>query len=395
MARFEIASRLKKLPPYLFAEIDKKKKAAIAAGRDVINLGIGDPDTPTPDFIIEALARAARDPATHQYALDNGDPAFRKEIAAFMKRRYGVSLNPDSEIYPTIGSKEAIAHFPLAFIEPGDMALIPDPCYPPYRSGVIFAGGVPVYMDLEAENDFFPDFGKVDPRDAVRARILYLNYPNSPTGKLATRDFFRDAVAFAEKYDLIIVQDAAYGEMSFSEPAISILEIPGARERAVEFHSMSKTFNMTGWRVGFAAGAAELISGLGRIKTNVDSGIFTAIQRAATEALRRYEEVVPGLTKMYRERRDVFISGLKKAGWKVRPPEATFYCWIPCPKGWSSADTCARLLEEADIVTTPGNGFGTAGEGYIRATLTVEAKRLAEAAARIAKISWKTGVSKG
>ncbi|MCX7805611.1 MAG: LL-diaminopimelate aminotransferase [Planctomycetota bacterium] len=389
MARFEIASRLKKLPPYLFAEIDKKKKAAIAAGRDVINLGVGDPDTPTPDFIIEALAKAAQDPATHQYALDNGDPAFRREIAAFMKRRYGVSLDPDSEVYPTIGSKEAIAHFPLAFIEPGDMALIPDPCYPPYRSGVIFAGGVPVYMDLKAENDFFPDFGKIDPRDASRAKILYLNYPNSPTGKLATREFFREAVAFAEKYNLIIVQDAAYAEMSFSDPAISILEIPGAKERAVEFHSMSKTFNMTGWRVGFAVGSAELMAGLGRIKTNVDSGIFTAIQRAATEALRRYDEVVPGMTKMYRERRDVFVAGLKKAGWDFRPPEATFYCWIPCPKGWSSTGTCARLLEEADIVTTPGNGFGTAGEGYIRATLTVKAERLAEAAARIGRLSWK------
>lgn len=388
MRRYEIASRLKKLPPYLFAETDKKKKAAIAAGRDVINLGIGDPDQPTPAFIIEAMHEAAKDPATHQYALDNGDPVFRKEIAAFMDRRFGVRVDPETEVYPTIGSKEAIAHFPMAFVDPGDIALIPEPCYPPYRSGVIFSGGVPIYMDLTRENGFFPELDKVDPRDAARARLLYLNYPNSPTGVLATREFFERAVAFAQKHDLIVVQDAAYAEMSYGQPAMSILQVPGAKECSIEFHSLSKTFNMTGWRVGFAVGDARLIEGLGRVKTNVDSGIFTAIQRAGTVALRRYEDVVPALVKMYRERRDAFIGGLRQIGWNAASPESTFYCWIPCPKGYGSEKACSRLLEEADIVTTPGNGFGRPGEGYIRATLTVPTPRLAEAAGRIGRMQW-------
>jgi len=388
MAKFELSDKLRKLPPYLFAEIDKKKKAAIAAGRDVINLGIGDPDRPTPAFIIDALEKGARDPATHQYALDNGDPGFRSAIAEFLYRRYGVKLDPATEIYPTIGSKEAISHFPLAFLNPGDAALVPEPGYPPYRSGVIFAGGEPVLIPLTAESGFFPRLDRIPERDAKRARLIYVNYPNSPSGKLATKQFFAELVDFARRYNLIIVQDAAYAEMSFAGRALSILEMPGARERSIEFHSLSKTFNMTGWRVGWACGAAELIAGLGRVKTNVDSGIFTAIQRAGAAALAGYDGFVPELIEMYRKRRDTFCGKLNRLGWKVDPPEATFYCWIRCPAGYASEKTATKILDEANVVVTPGNGFGPSGEGYIRATLTVEESRLAEAAERIAALDW-------
>jgi LL-diaminopimelate aminotransferase len=376
------------LPPYLFAEIDKKKKAAVAAGKDVINLGVGDPDTPTPKVIIDALAEAAKDPATHQYALDNGDPVFRETISKWFAKRYGVKFDPATEIYPTIGSKEAIAHFPLAFLNPGDAALIPEPGYPPYRSGTVFAGGVPIPMDLARANGFFPDLDRIDPRLAKTARIIYVNYPNSPTGVLATRAFFEKLVRFAASYDLIIIQDAAYAEMAYEGRAISIFEVEGARERAVEFHSCSKTFNMTGWRVGFAVGGRELIAGLGRIKTNVDSGIFTAIQRAATVGLNHYDELVPPLVAMYRRRRDTFCTGLKGIGWDVQPPQATFYVWIPVPKGLKSADVTIKLFDEASIVTTPGSGFGLSGEGYIRATLTAPEDRLAEAVRRIKALKW-------
>lgn len=385
---FPVADRFKHLPPYLFAEIDKRKKAAVAAGHDVINLGIGDPDTPTPKVIIDALKEAADDPSTHQYALDNGDPAFRKQIAAFFKKRFKVELDPETEIYPTIGSKEGLANFAFAFVNPGDITLVPEPCYPVYRGATYFAGGVPLYMDLTEENDFFPDFDRIDPRDAKRAKVLWLNYPNSPTGKLATKAFFEKAVAFAKKHEIIILQDAAYTEMFFDGPALSILEIPGGKDVALELHSCSKTFSMTGWRAGWACGNRELVAGLGRMKSNVDSGIFTAVQRAATVALQHYDEIVPPLMAMYKQRRDTFCNGLKSIGWKVRPPEATFYCWIRVPQGYTSTQTTMKLIDEAHIITVPGNGFGAPGEGYIRATLTVPEARLAEAVDRIKKLKW-------
>ena len=386
--RFEVAERLRALPPYLFAEIDRKKKAAVASGRDVINLGVGDPDTPTPDFIVDALAREARDPATHRYALDNGDPKFRDAIAAFMRRRFGVELDPGSEIYPTIGSKEAIAHFPLAFVNPGDVALVPEPGYPPYRSGTVFAGGRVHALPLVEERGFLPDLTSVPKEVLKKAKILYINYPNSPTGVTATMDFFKKAVEFCRANGIILAQDAAYSEMVFDGRAVSVLEIDGAREVAIEFHSLSKTFNMTGWRAGWAAGARELVAGLGRVKTNVDSGIFTAIQRAGVAALSRYDEVHERMTAIYRGRRDVFCDGMLSKGWRLRRPDATFYVWIRTPAGWTSEKTASRVLEEADVVLTPGNGFGATGEGYVRAALTVDEKRLAEAVERIARLRW-------
>ncbi len=385
---FDRAERLKALPPYLFAEIDKKKKAAIAAGRDVINLGIGDPDVPTPDFIVDALGAAARDPKNHQYALDAGLPEFRRAAADWCRARFGVALDPNSEVYPTIGSKEAIAHFPLAVLNPGDVALVPEPGYPPYRSGTIFAGGVPQVMPLTAKNDFLPDLGAI-PKDALkRARLIYVNYPNSPTAATAPREFYVDLVAFARKHNLIIASDLAYSEVYFDEKPMSILEVPGARDVAIEFHSLSKTFNMTGWRVGFAIGNAQLVGYLGQLKTNLDSGIFQAIQVAGIAALKHADDVTARMVRIYRGRRDALVAGLAKAGWSVVPPRAAFYAWIPTPKGLPSATVAARLLDEADIVVTPGIGFGPAGEGYVRAALTVDEKRIAEAAGRIARLKF-------
>ena len=386
--QFDRAERLKRLPPYLFAEIDKKKKAAIAAGRDVINLGVGDPDTPTPDFIVEELAKAAKDPATHQYALDNGDPGFRSAIAAFMKKRFGVDVDPETETYPTIGSKEAIGHLPLAFVNPGDVTLIPEPGYPPYRSGTIFCGGEAHALPLTEDRGFLPDLDAVPADVRKRAKILYVNYPNSPTGRVAPRAFFEEAVAFCRENEIVLAQDAAYSEMVYEGRALTIMEIDGAREVAIEFHSLSKTFNMTGWRVGWAVGGADLIAALGRVKTNLDSGIFTAIQHAGIAALARYDEVHEKMTAIYRGRRDVFCEGLKKLGWDLKVPDATFYVWFKAPAGHTSEQAVARLLEEADVVVTPGNGFGASGEGYVRAALTVDEKRIAEAVERIGKLKW-------
>ena len=384
---FVKAERLQKLPPYLFAEIDKKKKAAIAAGRDVINLGVGDPDRPTPNAIIKSLQHHVENPAFHQYALDQGAPEFRQSIAAFLKKRYGVDVDPNTEVLPLIGSKEGIAHFPLAVLNPGDISLVPDPCYPVYRSSSWFAGADVYSMPLEPALGFRPDLDAI-PHDVYkRARLLFLNYPNNPTGGVADLAFFAQVVALANDHNLVIAQDAAYNEMSFEAPAPSILQVPGAKDVSVEFHSLSKTFNMTGWRVGFAVGGAPLIAALGQVKANTDSGIFTAIQFAGKTALDDYDTLTPPIRALYKERRDAFIGALQKIGWDVPAPRATFYVWIPCPAGYSSTELCGKLLDEADVVTTPGLGFGRTADGYIRAALTVETPRLLEAVERIGRLN--------
>lgn len=383
---FVKSERLQKLPPYLFAEIDKKKKAAIASGRDVINLGVGDPDRPTPPAIIRSLQHHVENPAFHQYALDQGAPELRESIAAFCKARYGLDLDPGSEILPLIGSKEGIAHFPLAVLNPGEISLVPDPCYPVYRSSSLFAGADIYTMPLEPSQGFRPDLASIPPDVYTRARLMFLNYPNNPTGGTADLPFFESVVALAREHHLIIAQDAAYNEMYFDRPAPSLLQVADAKDVAIEFHSLSKTFNMTGWRVGFAIGGTPLIAALGQIKANTDSGIFTAIQFAAKTALDEYETLTPPIRALYKERRDAFVSGLRRIGWDVPTPEATFYVWIPCPEGYSSTRLCARLLDEADVVTTPGLGFGRTADGYIRAALTVETPRLVEAIDRIGKL---------
>ncbi len=384
---FVKSERLRKLPPYLFAEIDKKKKAAIAAGRDVINLGVGDPDRPTPKPIIESLKRHAENPAFHQYALDQGSPELRRSIATFCKARYGVDVDPDSEILPLIGSKEGIAHLPLAVLNPGDLSLVPDPCYPVYRSSSMFAGADVRMMPLEPALGFRPDLAAIPETDYARARLMFLNYPNNPTGGVADLAFFQDVVARARASGFVVAQDAAYNEMYFGDPPPSILEVAGAKEVAIEFHSLSKTFNMTGWRVGFAIGGAPLIAALGQVKANTDSGIFTAIQHAGKTALDEYQTLAPSIRALYRERRDAFVDALRRIGWAVSPPGATFYVWIPCPRGYRSTELCGRLLDEADVVVTPGIGFGQTADGYIRAALTVETPRLLEAVERIGRLA--------
>jgi LL-diaminopimelate aminotransferase len=383
---FVKAERLQKLPPYLFAEIDKKKKAAIAAGRDVINLGVGDPDRPTPEAIIRSLQHHVENPAFHQYALDQGAPEFRASIAAFCAMRYGLDLDPNSEILPLIGSKEGIAHLPLAVLNPGEISLVPDPCYPVYRSSSMFAGADVYTVPLEPALGFHPDLDAIPSDVFTRSRLMFLNYPNNPTGGTADLPFFQKVVDLAKAHHLVVAQDAAYNEIYFETPAPSLLQVPGAKDVAIEFHSLSKTFNMTGWRVGFAIGGAPLIAALGQIKANTDSGIFTAIQFAAKTALDEYDALTPPIRVLYKERRDAFLAGLRKIGWKVPTPEATFYVWIPCPKGYTAAELCTRLLDEADVVTTPGIGFGWTANGYIRAAMTVETPRLIEAVERIGKL---------
>ena len=378
--------RLKQLPPYLFAEVDRRKRELIARGKDVIDLGVGDPDLATPDFIIEELARAASDPANHRYALDAGMPPFRESIHKWFEKRFGVRLDAEKEILPLIGSKEGIAHLPLAVLNPGDISLIPDPGYPPYRSGTLFAGGVPVFTPLLEANEFLPDLSAIDREVLKKAKILYLNYPNNPTSAIATKAFFQEAVDLARENEILIVQDAAYAEIGYDGyEAPSILQTEGAMEVAVEFHSLSKTFNMTGWRVGFAVGNRDALALLAKVKSNVDSGIFQAIQLAAKKALDEGGAAHQEILKGYQKRRDFFIRGLKELGWQVRFPQATFYCWIPVPPGYTSAELALKFLEEMSVVVTPGNGFGPNGEGYFRISLTSPEARLEEALRRIAK----------
>ncbi len=389
MTIFEKAERLKQLPPYLFKEIDRKKREVMARGVDIIDLGVGDPDIPTPPHIIDALKKAADDPANHGYPSYSGMPAFRETVAEWYGKRFGVTLDPPTEVITLIGSKEGIAHFPLAFINAGDIALVPSPAYPVYRIATLFAGGEPYTMPLLKENDFLPDLNVIPSDVADRARILVINYPNNPTSATADEEFFSRVVAFARKHGIIVCHDAAYTEMAFdgySPP--SFLEVDGAKEIGLEFHSLSKTYNMTGWRVGFAAGNREGIEGLGAIKSNIDSGVFQAVQLAGIEALRGDQSCVREMTSTYQARRDLMISGLKDMGFEVDPPKATFYLWIQVPEGYSSASFATRLLEEAGLVVTPGNGFGEPGEGYFRIALTQTMDRLSETLERLKKMSF-------
>jgi len=379
----EFAERLKKVPPYLFVEIDRLKNEKLKKGADIIDLGIGDPDLPTPSEIVEVAKKALENPAFHRYPSNQGSEFFRKACANYMKRRFGVEFDPETEISALIGSKEGIAHFPLAFVNPGDVVLCPEPAYPVYHLGTLFAGGEPYYLPLLWENNFFPDLGSIPKEVLERAKILWLNYPNNPTGAVATREFFAEAVSFAKRYGLILAHDAAYVEMYFEEPALSIFEVDGARDVAIEFHSLSKTFCMTGWRIGFAVGKKELVQGLVKVKSNIDSGVFTAIQYAGAYALDNLERIVPPLRAVFKERRDYLAKALQELGFELKIPQATFYLWVKVPKGFTSTDFCRKLLEELDIVVTPGNGFGPSGEGYFRIALTVGVDTLKKAVERL------------
>jgi LL-diaminopimelate aminotransferase len=381
------ADRITNLPPYLFAEIDRMKRGAIDRGVDIINLGVGDPDQPTPAHIIEKLYEAAKDPKNHRYPSYEGLLEFRRAAAASYQQM-GVELNPETEVLSLIGSKEGIGHIVLAFVNPGDFVLMPDPGYPVYRAGTIFAGGIPYMMPLNRDNDFLPRLEDIDPQVAARARLMFINYPNNPTAAVGSKEFFAQVVDFAKEHNIIVCHDAAYSRLVYDggEP-LSFMQVEGAKDVGIEFGSLSKTYNMTGWRVGFAVGNAEVLAGLGRIKTNLDSGIFQAVQYAGIAALTGPQDCVTRMIETYQRRRDVLVDGLNSlAGWEVPKPKATFYVWAPVPAGYSSADMTKMLLQEAGIVTTPGNGFGTNGEGYIRISLTCSEEKLEEAVGRIQKL---------
>jgi len=382
----QTARRIAAIPPYLFAEIDRRIAEKRAAGVDVISFGIGDPDLPTPDFIVEELARAAGDPSTHQYPSYFGLPAFREAVADFYQRRFGVALDPSTQVLPLIGSKEGLAHLPWAFVDPGDPTLVPEPGYPVYEVATILAGGEPVHLPLSAERGWFPDFGAVDGAAADRAKILWLNYPSNPTAAVATLDQFEDAVRFAADHDLLLAHDNAYSEITYDGfVAPSVLEVPGAVDVAVEFGSLSKIFNMTGWRIGWVVGNPVAIKALGRVKTNIDSGIFNAVQRAGLAALRSDLPHLPGLLATYQRRRDRIMDVFWEAGWKVAAPKGALYVWLPTPPGESSVRFTQRLLDDAGVVVAPGSGYGPSGEGYVRLSLTIPDARLDEGCERVRK----------
>ncbi len=381
------AERLKQLPPYLFVEIDRAKQRLKQQGVDVIDLGVGDPDLPTPRPIIQKLQTTAEDPANHRYSFTEGLAPLRHTIADWYQRRFGVALDPSTEVLPLLGSKEGIAHLPLALANPGDVVLVPDPCYPPYCSGAILAGAAVSSMPLLEENHFLPDFGAVSQKAARAARLMFLNYPNNPTAAIASEECFQEAIQLANEYSIVIAHDAAYSEVAFDGlKPLSFLQIPGAKEVGVEFHSLSKTYNMTGWRVGWVCGNAAVIAALNQLKSNLDSGIFQPVQWAAIEALTGDQSPLAEAMAVYQQRRDILIEGLATAGWTVPTPQATFYVWAPVPGGQSSIPFATRVLEETHVVITPGAGFGTHGEGYVRFSLTLPTDRLQDAVARIVKI---------
>ncbi|MEN9723019.1 MAG: hypothetical protein RJB38_1005 [Pseudomonadota bacterium] len=369
---FEVTRRLSQLPPYLFARIDQIKQEEIRKGRKLIALGIGDPDLPTPDFIIRRLESAARNPENHQYPSYWGMLEFRRAAARFMERRFQVRVDAEKEVLALIGSKEGIAHIPLAFVNPGEATLVPDPGYPVYHSATLFADGVPLHFTLKKENDFLPDFAELEAlvKKGPRARLLFLNYPNNPTGATASVPFFSEVVRFAKRHDLLVCHDNAYSEVFFDQqPQPSFLEAPGAKDVGIEFHSLSKTFNMTGWRVGFAVGNPKIIEALAKVKTNIDSGVFNACQEAGVEALDHYEPFCNELRSIYQRRRDILVPAIQDSGLRCNLPAATFYVWAQLPAGASSEQYVLDLIRAKGVVSTPGTGFGKAGEGFVRFTL--------------------------
>lgn len=381
--RFSVSKRLEVLPPYLFAAIDKKKKEKAAQGADIISLGIGDPDLPTPKPIVEAGQKALENPEHHRYPSYEGMYVFRKAVADWYKRRFNVSLDPDKEVITLIGSKEGIAHFPLAFVNPGDYVLCPDPAYPVYKISTIFADGIPYMLPLREENGFLPDIFSIPEQILQKAKILWINYPNNPTSATAPDDFYKSVIEFAHKYNIIVASDVAYSEIYINHPPKSIFEFDGAKDVALEFHSLSKTYNMTGWRIGMAVGNEGLVAGLGKIKTNVDSGQFQAIQEAGITALNLEDSYIQNLRDIYKERRVVMTEALKAINLEVFESDATFYLWVKVPKAFTSAKFAEYLLDQVAVVVTPGSGFGESGEGYFRISLTVDTDRLREAAERI------------
>ena len=380
----KFSERFEKIPPYLFAEIDKKIDEAKAKGIDIISLGIGDPDTETIPNIVESMHTAIEDSETHNYPPYQGTANFRKACADWMENRFNVDLDPANEILALIGSKEGIAHVFFAFVDPGDYTLIPDPAYPVYKNATYLAGGTPYLMPIGPQNKYLPDLDKIPEDIAKKSKLMFLNYPNNPTGAVANIEYFKKVLEFAKKYDILVCHDMAYSEMTYDGyVAPSFLEIEGAKEHCIEFYSHSKTYNMTGWRIGWAAGGAKLINALGIIKNNIDSGAFKAIQRAGIEALKTPTIELDYLNAMYQNRRDIMIQGLRELGWDIETPKATFYIWLPTPKGMSSVEFANIMLKKAHIVVPPGNGYGTNGEGFFRIAITIGEDRLKEAIQRM------------
>ncbi len=380
----DLTSRLRRLPGYLFAEIDKKVAEKKNRGVDVIKLGVGDPDLPTPTHIIDRMKHEVEKPENHQYPSYLGLEEFREAVVSYYKDRFNLTLDYENEVVSLIGSKEGIAHISQCFVEPGDINLVPDPGYPVYGIGTLFAGGESYPLPLKAENDFLIDLAAVPEHIAREAKILFFNYPNNPTSAVADTDFFQEVVEFCRKYDIVACHDAAYTEIAFDgyQPP-SFLQAEGAKEVGIEFGSLSKTFNMTGWRIGYAVGNPDILAALGKFKTNIDSGAFQAVQLAAVEALTGSRQCIEDLNSTYERRRDIVINGLQETGIEVKIPKGTFYVWAPVPNGFSSSEFAAKVLDDTGVVVTPGNGFGEQGEGYFRIALTVDESRMEEAMERL------------
>jgi len=382
----ELASRVKNLPPYLFATIDKMKQEAKAKGVDLIDLSIGDPDIPTPGHIVDAMKTAVGKAEHHRYPSYEGMLSFREAVAGWYKRRFNVTIDPATEALSLIGSKEGIGHIPLAFVEPGDTVLVPSPGYPVYPVSVMFAGGESFFMPLREGNGFLPDLKAVPEATLKKTKLMFINYPNNPTSAVAPKVFYEEVIALAGKYNIIVCHDAAYSEIYFDdEKPLSFMQIDGAKDVGIEFHSLSKTYNMTGWRIGFAVGNREVLAGLGKIKSNLDSGVFQAVQEASITALNTDETVLSDIRKTYQDRRDALYEGLKAMGIEVIKPKASFYLWAKVPKQFDSSSFVAHILDKAGVLTTPGNGFGAPGEGYVRFALTVPVGRMKEAVERLRK----------
>ena len=389
----KMARRIENLPPYLFVEIIKKINEKRAKGEEVISFAIGDPDMPTPPHIMERLCQAAQDPANHRYPESDSLPELRQAVSKWYESRFGVSLAPDKEVLPLIGAKDGIAHIPFCFIDPGDIALVPDPGYPVYPVSTMLAGGTPYYMPLTRENKYLPDLNKIPEDIAKKAKFMWLNYPNNPTGAVADLDFFNGVVEYARKYDISILHDAPYTEVAFDDyKPVSLMQADGAKEVGVEFHSLSKSYNMTGWRIGMAVGNAEIIGALKTLKSNLDSGIPQAIQYAAIEALTGPQDCIQQHNDIYQKRRDLVVDMLNDVGLEAELPKASLYVWAKVPEGYTSIEFANALLEQVGVVVTPGIGYGKNGEGYVRISLTIPDAGLVKGLSRLA--GWRDSRNK-
>ncbi len=384
----EQARRVAQLPPYLFVEVTRKINEKRAQGEDVISLAIGDPDLPSAPHVISALVTSLEDVANHRYPESDGLPAFRRSVAGWYEKRFGVEFDPDTEVLPTIGSKEGIAHIAWCYLDPGDIALVPDPGYPVYSVGTMLAGGESYYMPLHRETGFLPDLDAIPEDIARKAKLLWINYPNNPTAAVAELDFYERVVEFAKKYDIVVCHDGPYTEVAFDGyKPVSFMQVEGAKDVGIEFHSLSKSYNMTGWRIGMTVGNAEVTNALMRIKSNVDSGVFQAVQLAGIAAIEGPQDIIDHHNAVYQARRDKLIPVLRQLGLEVDPPKASLYVWAKLPDGALSGDFASRLIEEANVVVTPGRGYGEAGEGYIRCSLTVGDDALDRALERLSSVN--------